>query len=115
MVGLRRMSDPAFDVRLLTKPPGPFGPPLLPARATDLSRSDDALAAGSAAPWPGPDSKLGSQSDPIAPRTMIVGREVSVSAEITFATGSWSTATSRQACTSVGNLKLRVPGCSKAT
>jgi len=78
------MSDPAFDVRLLTKPPGPFGPPLLPARVTDLSRSDDALAAGSAAPWPGPDSKLGSQSDPIAPRTMIVGREVSVSAEITF-------------------------------
>src|SRR3954451_22656507 len=76
------MSDSAFDIRRLIESPGPFGPPLLPARATDLSRSDDAPAAGSAAPWLGPN--VGSQSDPIAPRTMIVGREFSLSADITF-------------------------------
>jgi cytoskeletal protein CcmA (bactofilin family) len=78
------MSDPAFDIGLLTKPPGPFGSPLMPPRATDLSSSADAPAAGSAAPWLGPNSKFGLRTAQVAPRTMIVGRAVSLSADISF-------------------------------
>lgn len=78
------MSDRALDLSLPTKPLGPFGPPLMPSRATDLSSPDDAPPVGSAAPWLRPNSKLGSRTDPVAPRTMIVSRAVSLSADISF-------------------------------
>ena len=78
------MSDSALDLSLPTKAPGPFGPPLMPRRVTELSSSDGPPATPSAAPWLGPNSKLGSRFDPVAPRTMIVGRGVLLSADISF-------------------------------
>jgi cytoskeletal protein CcmA (bactofilin family) len=73
------MSDPAVDLSLPTKPVGPSRPPLMPARVPDLADSDQFEVSR-----PEPSWKSVSRSDQVERRTLIVGRNVSVSGEIKF-------------------------------
>lgn len=77
------MSDPAVDFSIPVKPVGPSGPPLMPAVPAELSSSASPAVALEAPPR---DSLSGSSlnANPVQRRTMVVGAQVSLSADIRF-------------------------------
>jgi cytoskeletal protein CcmA (bactofilin family) len=75
------MSDPAVDLSIPVKPVGPSGPPLMPALAAESSSSASSVVLLET-PFRPPWSDL--KTDQVESRTMLVGAEVSLSAEISF-------------------------------
>jgi cytoskeletal protein CcmA (bactofilin family) len=76
------MSDPAVDLSTPVKAVGSSRPPQLPALATDASSASSVVSLQT--PRRDPPSASGLKADRVERRTMLVGAQVSVSADIQF-------------------------------
>lgn len=76
------MSDPAVDLSIPIKPVGSSSPPHLPALAADASSAS--LVVALQTPRRDPLSASALKADQVERRTMLVGAQVSVSADIKF-------------------------------